>query len=201
MLTPSIDRSWSGVYLTGQQISIDLSPTHSGRLTVNVIAMPVLTGFDGPCRLGDTEATRLEFTPDEIVVRPTELACLTADQHAPMVRHGFVLTLEPGMAPLLEKWMPQLATVARVSKDIAEYIESAIADPERYRTWSHLSECITEVAARVVLDRFPVDQAIAAERRWRKEHNYSDVFIVLDRFDDERVLSLLGSVSDVCVLD
>lgn len=190
MLSPSVTRLWNGVRIAGQQFEIDIDPYASGRLGVNVVALPEMTGFDRPCRLGDTEARRIDFLPSEIIVSDTELSCLSADRYAPVLRQGFVLTLEPGMAQLLRAHLPALGVVATVSQQVADLVAVQIAPPI-----DHLLDCIPAIAARIVLDRYTLDDAITAERRRRERDGYRDMLAVLDQVDSERIKALLDAVA------
>jgi hypothetical protein len=185
MLFPTASRDLDGVHLAGQRIALRLHPHPDGTISVTVIGLPALTGFDGPCRLSGED--RPYFAPDGIEVHDTRLECFAADPYAPILRTGFTLELEPGMAPLLRAWLPRLTTVATASKAIADQFSAQLPEPIY-----HMLHSITSVVARIILAGWDVDHSVAYEREhgiWAKEHEF------MAQFDAEAVAQELRALA------
>jgi hypothetical protein len=183
MLNPNVQRRWSGIYVEGQEIGIELLSRADGTLAVDVIALPAITGFKEASRL--SAERRVDCMPHEVVVSDARLDCFAADHIVPYYRSGFTLALEPGMAQELRKWLPKLTATASVSKAVATQFQKQLSEPI-----FHLLEAIAYVVARIILDRWTVEDSIAFERkegRWKGETAF------MNQFDSEAVRTLLDS--------
>lgn len=172
MLFPTASRDLNGVYLAGQRIGLRLHPHAEGTISVTVVGLPTITGFDHPCRLSNDETPY--FAPTGIQVHDTILECFAADPYAPVLRTGFTLELEPGMAPLLRVWHAKLTTVATASKAIADKFSAQLPPPIH-----HMLDAITSVVARIVLDGWTVEHSVVYEREhgiWAQEHEFMAQF-------------------------
>jgi hypothetical protein len=186
MLFPTASREWNGVYIAGQLISLRLCPNAEGTISVMVAGHPAITGLDQPCRLSSCEDLP-QFAPTEIQVHDTRLECFAADRFAPVIRTGFTLELEPGMAPLLRTWLVKLTEVAAASKAIADKFSAQLPAPIY-----HMLDAITSVVARIVLDAWEAEHAVAYEREygiWAKEREF------MAQFDAEGVAQDLRSLA------
>jgi hypothetical protein len=186
MLYPSVRREWNGIYIEGQQIGLVVQPHAEGTITVDVIALSAITGFDRPSRLLGED--RLELAPHEVAVHDTRLECFAADKLVPSLRQGFALDLEPGMAQQLRAWLPRLIAVASASKAVADKFNAQVPPPIY-----HMLSAITSVVARIVLASWEAEESVAFERRhgvWGKE----DVF--MNQFDNESVKQELIALAE-----
>ena len=185
MLFPTLRRDWDGIYLAGDRIGLRLHPNAEGTISVTVIGLKALTEFDRPCRLSGDDLP--DFAESEIQVHDAQLECFVAAADAPLLRIGFKLELEPGMAPLLRAWLPKLAAVAAASKAIAETFHAQLPHPIY-----HMLSAITSVVARIALDGWKVEHSIAYERghgTWSSEHEF------MAQFDAEAVRQVLAAVA------
>jgi hypothetical protein len=185
MIFPTARRTWNGVDIEGQHIVLRLQPSDDGTIGVSIAGLPALTGFDSPCRLSDDNSRH--FPPAGITVHDTRLECFAANQFAPMLREGFTLELEPGMAPLLRTWLDKLAAVAATAKAIADKFSAQLAPPIH-----HMLDAITSVVARIVLDGWDVEHSVAYERAHGicgREQAF------MDQFDTEGVQQQLAQRS------
>jgi hypothetical protein len=185
MLFPTVSRDWNGVYLTGQRIALMLHPHAAGTISVAVIGLTAITDFDRPCRLSGDELP--QFAPTGIQVHDTRLECFAADPYAPILRTGFTLELEPGMAPLLRAWLAKLTAVAAASNAIADKFSEQLPHPIY-----HMLDAITSVVARIVLDGWEVEHSVAYERDhgiWRMQHEF------MAQFDAEAVTQDLRALA------
>jgi hypothetical protein len=186
MLFPTVSRAWNGIYIEGERIGLQLQPYADGRIGVSVTGLPSITGFDRPCRLSGDDSVPY-FAPAEIAVHDTRLECFAADQYAPVLRAGFTLELEPGMAQLLRAWMGKLTAVASASKALADTFSAQLPPPVH-----HMLESVTAVVARIVLAGWNVDHSVAYEREhgtWGGEHGF------MAQFDEEGVRQALRALA------
>jgi hypothetical protein len=173
MLFPTTSRDWDGVCLVGQLVGLRLQPDADGKISVMVIGLPEITGLNQDCRLSSCDELP-SFAPAEIHVHDTRLECFGANPLAPVLRTGFTLELEPGMAPLLRIWLARLVVVATASKTIADKF-SAQLPPPIY----HMFGAITSVVARIVLDGWEAEHSVAYEREhgiWSREREFMAQF-------------------------
>lgn len=199
MLYPSVSRVWNGIHIEGQQICLQVNPQAEGTLTVDVVALPVLTGFDRPCRISGEE--RLEFAGANVVVHDTRLECFAADRFVPFMRRGFAIDIEPGMAQALRAWLPKIILVASTSKTIADRFIQLHQPPIH-----HMLDAITSVAARIALGTlhapatgsrlnltsWSVDESLRFEREygvWRSCPEFMSLF------DDNNVRQALVALA------
>lgn len=185
MLFPTASRDWNGVYLAGQRIGLRLHPHAEGTISVTVIGLPAITGFRSPCRLSGDELP--QFAPAEIQVHDTRLECFAAAAYAPVLRTGFMLELEPGMAPLLRTWLAKLAAVAAPSREIADKFSTQLPPPIH-----HMLGAITSVVARIVLDGWEAEHSVAYEREhgtWSREREFMAQFDAKAVAQDLRALA------------
>ncbi len=168
MLFPTTSRYCNGIYIAGQQIALELHPSADGTISMVVLGLSPITGFDRACTLLN-EATP-SFAPSEIKVDDTRFECFAADRFAPVLRTGFALDLEPGMAQHLRAWMPKLAKVAVASKTVADEFNKQLPPPIY-----HMFGTITSVVSRIVLDGWEPDHSVAYEREhgvWAREEDF-----------------------------
>jgi hypothetical protein len=185
MLFPTASREWDGVCIAGQLVSLCLQPDAEGKISVTVIGLPAITGFNHPCRLSSCEAVP-RFDPAEIQVHDTHLECFAADACAPVLRTGLTLELEPGMAPLLRTWLAKLAAVATASKAIADKFNAQMPPPIY-----HMLGAVTSVVARIVLNAWEVEHSV----RYEKEHGiWSGEREFMAQFDAEGVMQDLRAL-------
>lgn len=186
MLFPTASRDLDGIYITGQLIGIRLHPDSSGSIYVTVIGLPGVTGFDRPCQITSSEERTL-YAPADIHVHDTRLECFAADAFAPVLRKGFVLELEPGMAPLLRTWLTKLAAVSAASKVIGEQFSAVNGEPVY-----HMLGAVTSVVARIVLYAWDAAHSVAFEKEhgiWSKQRGF------MDQFDKEDVVQALRNLA------
>lgn len=187
MLFPFAICEWNGVRIVGQLVSLRLHPNAEGKISVDVIGMPAVTGFDVAFRLSSCENLP-GFAPAEIQVHDTRLECLAADAHAPVLRTGFTLELEPGMAPLLRTWLAKLEAVAAASRAIADKFDAQLPPPIY-----HMVDAITSVVARIVLEGWDVEHSVAYEREhgvWSSDLHFMAQFDTEDVAQDLRALAM-----------
>lgn len=185
MLYPKVNRHWDGIYIEGQCVGLQLHPTAVGTISVTVIGMGEITGFDRPCRLSSEELH--QFAPAEIELSDTRLECFAANTYAPVLRTGFTFELEPGMAPQVRAWLPRLTVVATVSQAIATKFSVQLSQPIH-----HMLSAITSVVARIVLDGWEVEHSVAFEREhgtWSKAREF------MAQFDTEGVAQDLRALT------
>jgi hypothetical protein len=187
MLFPTASRDWTGVYVAGERVALRLHPHADGTISVTVIALPAITGFDRPCRLSSCEEMP-QFAPAGIQVHDTRLECFAADTHAPVLRTGFTLELEPGMAPQLRTWLAKLEAVAAASKAVADKFDAQLPPPVY-----HMRSAITEVVARIVLDGWEAQHSVTYEREhgtWSRELEFMAQFDAESVAQDLRALAI-----------
>jgi hypothetical protein len=185
MLNPTVHRMWSGIQVIGEQFSIALYPSWRGTLSVVVTAYPPVSGFDRAVRIGESER-RYEFRASEIVVADNRMDCFAPSEYAPFFHEGFWLTLEPGMAPYLRNWIPQLAVAANA----CEALESAIS-AKLFRNVDYLMDFAGEIVARIVLDgQTPQDVTMRQKECGHSCAGWADLEFVA-QFKQEYVLQTL----------
>ncbi|MGG7604652.1 hypothetical protein [Massilia sp. BKSP1R2A-1] len=185
MLFPTVSRYCNGIYLEGQQVALQLHPLAEGTISVSILGLPSITGFDRRCTLLN-DATP-SFTPSEIKVGDTRIDCFAVDRFVPALRTGFTLELEPGMAQDLRAWLPKLANVAVASKAVADEFTKHVPPPIY-----HMYGAITSVVSRIVLDGWAPDHSVAYEREhgiWAREEEFMAQF---DTAEVSQYLSTLG---------
>lgn len=156
-------RVWDGIRVEGQDFAVQVTTSVDGGLRVTVDAMPSVTGFSGECRLTSSDGPDLRFGLGDIKVDAASLECFAPNRSAPLYREGFKLVIESHMAQALRAWLPKLADSAVLAQAIATVIERELPVPVQ-----HLHGFTCELAARVVLDELPPDEALKlqCESHW-----------------------------------
>lgn len=165
---PVVVRAFCGYLVDGREIGIRLVPSSStGRIGVDVIAHPAVTGFSQSCRLGGDGPS--EFGLGGIKVQPARLDCMATDDVVPFYRQGFSVVLEVGMADKILPILQPLARVAVVSAAIARRMDALKLSraPDR-GSWAHAHDFAADVVASIVLDGLSPDQAheLHAAQHW-----------------------------------
>ncbi|MCD5327890.1 hypothetical protein ACFFU8_09350 [Chromobacterium piscinae] len=189
----STRRAFAGIYVDGPQISVSVNPLANGQLSVTVTAHPDLTGFSQSCRLTNLEAVH-EFSLSDITLAGETLLCMAPYESAPIYREGFTIQLDSGMAQALQPLLPKLANVARTAESIEGRVASLMA-PDHI---SHMESFITQVVARVILDKYSPKDAITAEAI---EHFAGKNAKFLEAFNDDQVQVHLANAQHVATLE
>lgn len=159
MFQHSVTRSHAGVIIDGAQITLHLYPNDDGRVGVDLIVMPIITGFDRPCSVLSSGRT-LAFLPGEIDISDNSIVCQAANAYFPSLKEGFACPLEPGMAPLLRRWLPRLDLVAMHAGKLCDLAHAqliAMTPPVHIR---HTYGAFPTVVAGIVLDGLTAFRAI-----------------------------------------
>ena len=178
MFHHQVTRYDAGIVVDGEQINLQLIPNAKGRINVDVIVAPSLSGFDRACRLTSSDRTQ-DFRPGEIAITDNAVTCLAADDILPAFKEGFTCPLEPGMAPLLRTWLPRLEQVARLAGAIcvAGHAQLIGMAPPVYV--SHTYGAFPCVVAAIVFDGLSAADAIEMLRHNRLYGSEPAIFAVL----------------------
>lgn len=125
MFKHSVTRYYAGVVIAGEQIELRMTPDDDGKIGINVIVLPIITGFDQACSLLSSDRTQA-FRPGEIEIIDNSIICQAANEYLPSLKEGFICPLEPGMAPLLRHWLPRLEAIAEIAGKICDLAHSQL---------------------------------------------------------------------------
>lgn len=187
--TLSVVRLFAGVALEGREITIRLVPDAHGMITVDVIAHPILTGYDRNCRLNDDES-RVDFRATEIQLRGGTLECLRAADKAPTFREGFTIALEPGMPEEIARLKPLLGKVAAVASAIERRYGKIIGNTP----YLHMTDFFAQVVAAIVLDG---EGAAAALAKVKADHWAGQDEQLMAPFENDVIQHLLVSAMPI----
>lgn len=152
----------AGFELASERMGVTLVPLATGTVRASVTGYPGLTGLDEPRDLLDPLASH-EFAPGDVAVDGECLVALAREPAAPALRQGFVLALEPGMAPILAAWLPRLERVARLAAEVASCARGYV--PDEWAGQEQGMQVCADVVAAMSLDRQSTSTAIEAARR------------------------------------
>jgi len=178
----------AGFELSNDRLGVVLVPLATGTVRASVTGYPSLTGLDEPCALLDAPVSH-EFAPGDLALEGERLIALAPEPLAPVLRQGFVLELEPGMAPVLAAWLPRLEEVACRSAEVAACARAHLPDDWTGRE-SGLQVCADVVAA-ITLDGVSPSAAIDVARQ---EHWASSVEPWLEALAQADVARMLDSI-------
>jgi hypothetical protein len=160
----------AGFELASARLGVTLVPTASATLRLGVTGYPALTGLAEPCELLEAPVSA-EFALADITLDGDKLSALAPDPLAPVLRQGFVLALDAGMADVVRAWLPRLGHVALQAQALATSVEATL-DPEarakmgeQAGAQAHGLALCTEIVAEVVLDAQSPAAALAAAQR------------------------------------
>lgn len=161
MFQHTVTRYYAGVVIHGDQIELRLTPNDDGKIGVDIVAMPNITGFDHACSVLSSDRTP-EFRPAEIQINDNSINCQAANDHLSSLQEGFSCLLEPGMAPLIRQFLPRLEGVAKIANQIRDFAHSqlmAMDEPVHIR---HIYGAFPVVVAGIILDGANCTDAVKA---------------------------------------
>lgn len=152
MPEPQVTRHFNAIVLTGQQLEIVFTPTKYNTINIRVWSLQDLHRADRRARLGQFE-TRYGYPAAGITLSSTKLLCLVSDRLSSFLKEGIEIQLEPGMAPLIARWLPKLTLVAATTKQLDELLLDH----------AEFHEFAANVVARVILDHMSIENALISE--------------------------------------
>lgn len=151
MFQHSATRYYAGVVIDGGQIELRMTPNDDGKIGINVIVMPIITGLGQACSMLSSDRPS-DFRPGEIEITDNSIICQAANEYFPSLKEGFICPLEPGMAPLLRHWLPRLEAVADIAGKIRDLAHSQLMAMDTPVHIRHIYGAFPLVVAGIMLD-------------------------------------------------
>lgn len=161
MFQPSVSRYYSGVVVSGRQIEVRMTTHDNGKIGIDVIVLPIITGFDRACSVLLSDRIQ-DFRPGEIEITDNSIICQAANEYFPSLKEGFICPLEPGMAPLLRYWIARLEAVAEIAGKICDLAHSHLIAMDTPVHIRHTYGAFPFVVTGIMLDGLSSADAIKA---------------------------------------